>query len=253
LHQCKHERAVLKGRFVNQLWQKRWSQRRNIVMSNGTPAAIDSDDATVVNKTGASDRRLARPKEPEDESIMLQEDDDDDSTFVGDGTIDFNTESNLDVTMGLNRAEIAMKPAKLSYRNKMAIMADLAKAYEGHIDEMEFYGAMIAQTLQLKGKGDPTVGSSEYLENYLSGFTSCRSNEVIFSQMEYSQTATNDATPITVPLAPSLVPFGCKPTSTTGAPQRKRLKSRREQGYLTNSKKLKAACGFCGLPGRKAV
>jgi hypothetical protein len=66
--------------------------------------------------------------------------------------------------------------------------------------------------------------------------------------MEYSQTQTNDADPITVPLAQGLVPFGCKPTSATGAPKRKRLKSHREQGRLMNSKKMKSVCGFCLLP-----
>jgi hypothetical protein len=245
LHQCKHERAVLKGRFDNGLWQKRWSQRRSIVMSDGNLIAIDGDSAAG---PGIYGKPTGKPKEPEEESIMVQEDDDDDS-MIGDATIDFGTESNLEGPNGLNRAENVTKPTQVSHRSKMAIMADLATAYKGHKDEMEFYGAMIAQTLQLKGKGDPSIGSSEYLANYLSGFTSCRSNEVIFSQMEFSQTATNDATPNTLPLAPSLIPFGCKRTSTSGAPQRNRLKSHREQRQLTNSKKLKQACGFCWLPG----
>jgi hypothetical protein len=216
LHQCKHERAVLRGRFDHRLWQKRWSQRRTIVMSDGNVIAIDGDSAAGSNN-GASGRGIAgiygqpngQPKEPETESIMLQEDDDDDS-MIGDGTIDFGTDSNVDGSMGLNRAEIAMKPTKLTHRNKMDIMSDLAMAYKGHKYEMEFYGAMIAQTMKLMGTADPSFGSSEYLANYLSGFTSCRSNEVLFSQMEFSQAAPNDATPITIPLAPSLVPFGCK-------------------------------------------
>jgi hypothetical protein len=227
LHQCKHERAVLKGRFVAQLWQKRWSQRRTIVMSDGN---LSSGPGFA----GINGQPNGQPKEPEDESIMFQEEDDDDDSMIGDGTIDFGTESNLDGSVGLNRAEIVMKPAKLSHRQKMDIIADLATAYNGHKDEMEFYGAMIAQTLQLKGKGNPSVGSGEYLANYLSGFTSCRTNEV---QMEYSQIATDDATPIPGPAAASLVPFGCKPTSFTGAPQRNRLKSHREQCCLMNSKK----------------
>jgi hypothetical protein len=131
----------------------------------------------------------------------------------------------------------------------MELLSDLAKAYEGHLDEMEFYGALIAQTRLLKGKGDSTIGSNDYLSNYLSGFMSCWSKDALFSQMEFSQIETNDATPTTVPLAPGLIPFGCLPTSATGAPQRKRLKSRRKQGNLINSKKLKAACSFCCLPG----
>jgi hypothetical protein len=253
LHQCKHERAVLKGRFVNQLWQKRWSQRRSIVMSNGNPPAIDNGAAAGSN-TGADGRGLAgvhgQPKQPEDESIVLHEDDDDDSTLVEE-TVDFAAESNANGSLGQHPMEPAFKTTKLNHRQKMDIIHDLATAYEGHKDEMEFYGAMIAQTLQLKGKGDPTVGSSEFLANYLSGFTSCRSNEVLFSQMEHSQTASNDA-PLTVALAPSLVPFGCKPSSNTGAPQRNRLKSIREQRCLMNSKKLKQACRFCWLPGHNA-
>jgi hypothetical protein len=60
-------------------------------------------------------------------------------------------------------------PTKLSFRNKMEIFCDLAEAYEGHVDEMELYGAMIAQTRLLQGKGDSTIGSLEHLSNYLLG------------------------------------------------------------------------------------
>jgi hypothetical protein len=212
-------------------------------MSNGNPPAIDNGGLAGVYGAGF----YGQPKEPEDESMVLQEDDDE-SLTLNDENVDFATESNENGSMDQNFSQPAFKAAKLNHRQKMDIMNDLVTAYEGHKDEMEFYGAMIAQTLQLKGKGDPTVGSSEYLANYLSGFTSCRSNEVLFSQMEHSQTASNDA-PLTVALAASLVPFGCKPSSNTGAPVRKRLKSNREQHCLMNSKKLKQSCRFCWLPG----
>jgi hypothetical protein len=246
LHQCKHERAVLKGRFASHLWQKRWKRRFSIVMSNGNSVIAES----VIEDVGV----IGQPKEPEEESDMFPDVDDDESVIV-DGIVDVGLETTVGGTILQQKIVEKGKPTtKLSYRNKIEIMRDLAKAYEGHPDEMEFYGAMIAQTRLLKGAGDSNVISSEHLSNYISGFTSCRSKDVLFSQMEFSQTKTNDtetnnAAPTAIPLASRLVPFGCLPTSASGAPQRKRLKSHREKGVLTNSKKQKAVCGFCWLPG----
>jgi hypothetical protein len=67
--------------------------------------------------------------------------------------------------------------------------------------------------------------------------------------MELSQIEPNDTAPSAVPLATGLIPYGCVPTSASGAPQRKHLKSHREQSSLINSKKFKTDCGFCWLPG----
>jgi hypothetical protein len=243
LHQCKHERAVLNGRFDSNLWQKRWSRRSDIVMSDGNPviAAISviggaNTNIDTLTATGTV-CIIGQPKEDKDESGMFPEGDDDYSTFA-------------DATVDQRRiTEVAKLPTKLSFKSKMELFIEAGKAFEGHEDEMEFYGALIAQTRLLKGKGDTTIGSLEYLSNYLSGYTSCRTKDVLFSQMVLSQTETNDATPTTVPLAPGLIPFAKLPTSATGAPQQKRLRSHQEQRNLINSKKHKAACSFCCLPG----
>jgi hypothetical protein len=263
LHQCKHERAVLNGRFDSRLWQKRWSQRRSIVMSDGRSVfGGGTIDIGALNVTGnasvigqpkqpedESGSAIGQPKETEDESGSFPEGDDDYSAFA-DATGDATVETTVGVVdEQLIMAEVPKLTTKLSHKIQMELLFDLAKTYEGHQDQMEFFGAVIAQTRLRKGKGDSTIGSKEYLANYLNGYTSCRANDDLFSQMQFSQTETNDAASTTVPLAPGLVPFGCLTTSATGAPQRKRFKSFREQGQLTNSKKVKAACSFCCLPG----
>jgi hypothetical protein len=264
LHQCKHERAVLNGKFVSQLWQKRWKLRCTILMSNGHPAVVNdggecSEDSPsgiggseiimATEDVNGTIRAIGLPKEPEEEGDMFPDGDDDITAFL-DGTVEVMPQPIVGATGLLKKVLVNGKHSqKLPFRNRMEIMGDLAKAYEGHPDEMEFYGAMIAQTRKLKGAGDEAISSSEYLSNYLSGFTSCRSKDVLFSQMEFSQTETNDTAPTSFPLATGLIPYGSIHTSFTGAPQRKRLKSHREKGYLTNSKKQKQSCGFCLLPG----
>jgi hypothetical protein len=265
LRQCKHERAVLQGRFDKQLWQKRWLQRSSIVMSNGT-SAIANDGAVVTITTnsihGGSNRVIGaasvievvgvigQPKESEEDIGMFPDVEDDTSFSMLDGTCEVIEQTFVGATIS-HQQVVEKHPAatNLGYWKKMDIIGDLAKLYEGHPDEMEWYGAMIAQSSFLKGKYNSSIGSSEYLLNYLRGYTSCQSKDVLFSQTEFSQTESNEAAPTTVPLAPALVPFGCLATSATGAPQRKRLKSHRERASLINSKKLKQGCGFCWLPG----
>jgi hypothetical protein len=93
---------------------------------------------------------IGRAKEPED-SCMIPEVDDD-IPFMIDGNSDVIAQTIGGASTSQQHVlEKHAVPTKLSYRKKVQIFNELQEAYEGHVDEMELYGAMIAQTSKIKG------------------------------------------------------------------------------------------------------
>jgi hypothetical protein len=249
LHQCRHERAVLKGRFASHLWQKRWKRRLSIIMSDGNPAIaceeaeysvvtpIDlgaSKIGTCVQNVNGAISVIGKPKEADEWGQMFPDVDDNMSDSLDRGTEEMFQQAVAPTCLQPSHLEKVKLTQNLTFKRQMMILSNLATAYRGHTDELEFYRACLAQTSKLKGVVDSTASPIDYLLNYIGGYTSCRSNDVLFSQMELSQTELNDGAlpnktaPTSFPLAPGLVPYGALATSATGAPQRKCLKSHRE-------------------------